>query len=103
MPARKLKVAEVLHIRCRRSCESQSHADPQPTGMIFEVLGHEPDGQSRDPQRAALNGLLFRRVMTMRHGSQDGLCAPSGSLWRNLGDVRDGIRRTGAPRPEPAR
>jgi hypothetical protein len=64
--------------------------------FLLDVLGHESVGQSGDRECATFAGLLSRRILTMRHRSQDGLCAPSGGLWR-------GQRRTGAPRPEPAR
>jgi hypothetical protein len=57
--------------------------------LLLDMLGHEPVGQSGDRERAAFGGLLSRRVLTMRHRSQDGLCPPSGGLRCRLADVRD--------------
>jgi hypothetical protein len=67
--------------------------------LLLDVLGHEPVGQASDRERAAFGGLLSRRVVTMGHRSEDGLCPPSGGLRRRLADVRDGEAPDGGAAP----
>ncbi len=54
------------------------------------MLEHETVGQFGDSERGPLGSFLSRRVLAMRHRAEDGLCSPSGGLWRGLPDVPDG-------------
>jgi hypothetical protein len=63
--------------------------DSSRLAFLLDVFGHESVGQSGDRECAAFAGLLSRRVLTMRHCSQDGLGSSSRGLGRDLADVSD--------------
>src|SRR5262249_17067151 len=67
--------------------------------LLLDVFGHEPVSQFRDCQSAPLGGFPPRRVLAMRHRSQNSLCTLSGGLWRGLADVCDGEAPHGSAAP----